>query len=63
VTDQETFTRLYYYGRVQMGMRPEEFWLMPIGLFLDLWACHKQWHGLEKAMRERTIDDAIPFNC
>jgi len=45
-----------------MGMRPEEFWLMPIGLFLDLWTCHKQWHGLEKPAREQSIDDAIPAN-
>jgi len=43
-----------------MGMRAEEFWLMPIGLFLDLWACHKQWLGLEKAKREWTIDDVVP---
>jgi hypothetical protein len=64
VSDDETFTRLFYYGRIQMGMQPEEFWLMPMGLFLDLWACHRQWLGLEKAGRgSATIDDAIPFNC
>jgi len=63
VTDAETFTRLYYYGRIQMGMQPEEFWLTPIGLFLDLWCCHKQFLGLEKPAREQTIDDAIPLNC
>ena len=55
----EVFTRLYYYGTVQMGMNADEFWLMPIGLFFDLWACHKQWHGLEKPYREQTIDDII----
>jgi hypothetical protein len=60
VDDRETFTRLYFYGHILMGMKPEEFWLMPIGLFLDLWACFKQWHGLEKAAREQSIDDAIP---
>jgi hypothetical protein len=43
-----------------MGMSDEKFWLMPIGLFLDLWACHKQWHGLEKPARETSIDDVIP---
>jgi len=32
---------------------------MPIGLFLDLWACHKQWLGLEKPKREWTIDDVV----
>jgi hypothetical protein len=46
-----------------MGMSEERFWLTPIGAFLDLWACHKQWLGLEKAARAVTIDDAIPFNC
>jgi hypothetical protein len=59
VTDEETFTRLYFYGHILMGMGENEFWLMPIGLFLDLWACYKQWHGLEKAAREQTIDDII----
>ena len=43
-----------------MGMSTEEFWLMPIGLFLDLWAFHKQWHGIEKPNKARTIDDIIP---
>jgi len=33
---------------------------MPIGLFLDLWACHKQRLGLEKAVREQSIDDVMP---
>jgi len=56
------FTRLFYYGRVQMGMSEEEFWLMPIGLFLDLWACHKQFLGLEKPKRHYTIDDVIPYD-
>ena len=43
-----------------MGMDAEEFWLMPIGLFFDLWACHKQWYGIEKP--NQTIDDVIPYN-
>jgi len=54
------FTRLYYYGTVQMGMQAEDFWLMPIGFFLDLWACHKQFLGLERPLQERSIDDLIP---
>ncbi len=45
-----------------MGMSPDEFWLMSIGLFLDLWCCHKQWLGIEKPRRQRTIDDVIPPN-
>jgi hypothetical protein len=54
------FTRLLYYGTVQMGMGAEAFWLMPIGLFLDLWACHKQFLGMEKPKRTFSIDDIIP---
>jgi len=56
---EETFTRLYHHGRFVMGMEPEEFWTMPIGLFLDLWCAHKQWLGLEKPVREQSIDDII----
>lgn len=61
MSDTETFTRLYYYGTVQMRMAADEFWLMPIGLFLDLWACHKQFIGIEKVHRELSIDDVIPL--
>jgi hypothetical protein len=43
-----------------MGMTPDDFWLMPIGQFLDLWTCHKQWLGMEKPRRQATIDDVIP---
>jgi hypothetical protein len=60
VNDAETFTRLLYFGTVQMGMKPEDFWLMPIGLFLDLWACHKQFLGIEKPLKTQTIDDIVP---
>jgi hypothetical protein len=41
-------------------MKAEDFWTMPLGLFLDLWACHKQFLGLEKPKRELFIDDVIP---
>ncbi len=61
MTDAELFTRLYYYGAVQMGFSDEKFWTMPFGLFMDLWACHKQWLGLEKAYRKQTIDDVVPL--
>jgi hypothetical protein len=52
---------LLYYGTVQLGMRSDDFWLCPLGLFLDLWECHKQYVGMEKAHREMTIDDIIPL--
>ena len=61
MSDAETFTRLYYYGTVQMRMDAEEFWLTPLGLFLDLWTCHKQFLGMEKAKRELSIDDVVPI--
>ena len=61
MSDSETFTRLYYYGTVQMRMSADEFWLTPLGLFLDLWACHKQFLGIEKARRELSIDDVVPL--
>ena len=48
------FTRLFYFGVVQLRMTPEEFWTQPLGWFLDLLACHKQWHGLEKPMQDDT---------
>jgi len=48
------FTRLYYFGVVQLHMPPEEFWLQPLGWFLDLWTCHKQWHGIEKPRQDNT---------
>lgn len=43
-----------------MGISAEKFWLMPIGLFLDLWACHKQFLGMEKPKLAFSIDDIIP---
>ncbi|MDR2711658.1 MAG: hypothetical protein LBB91_00910 [Clostridiales bacterium] len=61
MNDAETFMRLYYYGTVQMHMTSEDFWLTSIGLFLDLWACHKQFLGLEKAHWGHSVDDIIPL--
>jgi hypothetical protein len=34
--------------------------MMPFGLLLDLWECHKQYNGLAKPKREQSIDDIIP---
>jgi hypothetical protein len=62
VDDDEIFTRLLYAGTVQMGLSEDRFWLMPMGLFLDLWACHKQWLGLENAQHTVSIDDVLPLN-
>ncbi|NCB27157.1 MAG: hypothetical protein EOM62_17130 [Bacteroidia bacterium] len=60
MNDEELFTRLLYYGTVQLNRSEEETWLIPIGLLLDLWECHKQWNGLAKPKRELFIDDIIP---
>lgn len=45
----------------QLGFTPEETMLLPFGLLLDLWECHKQFLGLAKPKRELTIDDIIPY--
>lgn len=51
------FTRLFYYGTVQLGFSQEEVWLMPFGLLLDLWECHKQFLGLANPKRELCIQE------
>jgi hypothetical protein len=43
-----------------MNMDADTFWNMPIGLFMDLWACHRQFLGAEKPYKALTINDAIP---
>lgn len=44
-----------------MGMRAEEFWLCPLGLFLDLWECHKQFVGISRPKTELSfIDEVLP---
>jgi len=54
------FTRLIYYGTVQLRRTEEETWLMSIGYLLDLWECHKQFLGIAKPKRELFIDEIIP---
>jgi hypothetical protein len=45
-------------------MTADDFWLCPLGLFLDLWACHKQFLGIEKAGSPQfSVDDVIPLTC
>lgn len=62
MSDDELFTRLLYYGTVQLNRIETEVWLMPIGKLLDLWTCHKQFLGIEKPKREWTIDEVVPRN-
>lgn len=58
--DEELFTRLIYYGVVQLNFSETETWLMPIGKLLDFWECHKQFNGLVKPKREWSIDEVVP---
>ena len=60
VTDEELFTRLLYYGIAHLHLSMDEVWLMPFGLLLDLWECHKQWNGQAKPKCEHFIDNIIP---
>ena len=34
---------------------------MPFGLLLDLFECHKQYHGMAKPKREIDIDEIVPL--
>ena len=60
-TDEELFTRLFYYGTAQLHLPSEEVWLTPFGFLLDLWECHRQFLGMAKPKREVYIDDIIPI--
>lgn len=61
VADDELFTRLLYYGLAHLNLTQDEVWLIPFGLLLDLWECHRQYNGITRPKREITIDDVIPF--
>ena len=60
VSDSELFTRLLYYGLAHLHLSQDEVWLMPFGLLLDLWECHKQYNGQAVPAHEHYIDDIIP---
>jgi len=47
---------------VHLHRTEEETWLMPLGLLLDLWECHRQHLGLSKPFKELFIDDVLPDN-
>ena len=34
--------------------------MLPFGLIMDLWECHRQNSGLAKPRREHYIDEVIP---
>ena len=55
-TDEELFTRLFYYGTAQLHLPSEE-----VCFLLDLWECHRQFLGMAKPKREVYIDEIIPI--
>jgi hypothetical protein len=57
VSDEESFTRLIYWGTTQLGFSLDETWLLPFGLLLDLMTCHRQFLGMEKPKREVGLDE------
>jgi hypothetical protein len=59
MNDGELFTRLLYFGTVQLHKTEREFWLTKMGKFLDLWECHKQFLGISKPKREVFIDEIM----
>ena len=61
VSDEELFTRLLYYGMAHLSLSQDEVWLMPFGLLMDLWECHKQFMGIARPKQVLTIDDVIPY--
>ena len=58
---KNTAAGLLYYGMTHLSLRMDEVWLMPFGLLMDLWECHRQFLGIAKPKRELTIDDVIPY--
>ena len=60
MSDDELFIRLLYYGTVHLNRSEDETWLMPLGVLLDLWECHKQFLGMAKPKRILFIDEIIP---
>ena len=52
-----------YYGMAHLNLSQDEVWLMPFGLLMDLWECHRQFMGLAKREPKQvlTIDDVIPL--
>lgn len=60
MSDEETFTRLLFYGVTLLGRAECEVWLMPLGALLDQWEVYKQFHGIAKPKQECYIDHVIP---
>ena len=60
MSDEESFTRLLYYGIVHLNRSEDETWLMPFGLLMDFVECHRQFLGMAKPKTEYELDDILP---
>ena len=60
MSDEETFTRLLFYGVTLLGRLECEVWLMPLGALLDQWEVYKQFHGIAKQKQAWYIDHVVP---
>ena len=60
MSDDETFTRLLFYGETLLGRSEREVWLMPLGALLDQWEVYKQFHGIAKQKQAWYIDHVVP---
>ena len=56
----ELYARLLYFSLKHLHLTERAFWLMPFGLLMDLWECHRQELGISRPRREANIDDVIP---
>ena len=63
MSDEESFTRLIYYGTVHLRRTEEETWLLPLGYLLDLMECHRQYLGIAKPKMELFIEDILPSDA
>ena len=61
MNNEELFTRLFYYAKVQLNFSSDEFWLTPMGELLDLIECHNQFLGRRQPKKVVSINDVIPF--
>ena len=61
VTERSAMQMTALLWLAHLNLTQDEVWLMPFGLLLDLWECHRQYNGIAKPKREITIDDVIPF--
>ena len=60
MSDEETFTRLLFYGVTLLGRSEREVWLMPLGALLDQWEVYRQYQGIASAKTEHSIEEVVP---